>query len=113
VRTIWESYVGWFQLRSTTELYADDPLEASAELVDLAGADAVVARARAQLEGGAPVVAIHMAEAVLVRHPDHAGAAGVMVDAHRVLLTAGGDVNFWESGWLRHQLDNWQSVLER
>ncbi len=104
VRTIWESYIGWFHLRSTTELYADDPLNAAAELVDLAGAEAVTARARAKLDAGSPVLAIHLAEAVLARHPDDKAALAVMADAHEALLEAGGDTNFWESGWLRHQL---------
>jgi alkyl sulfatase BDS1-like metallo-beta-lactamase superfamily hydrolase len=108
VRTIWETYMGWFRLRSTTELY---PLEASAawaEVVDLVGPDAVVARARAKLDGGDPVVAVHLAEAVLRHQPDHAGALEVMVEAHDALLDAGGDVSFWESGWLRHQRERWR-----
>ena len=46
VRTIWETYMGWFHLRSTTELYPLEPAAAFAELVELAGPDAVVERAR-------------------------------------------------------------------
>jgi len=109
VRTIWETYVGWFTLRSTTELYPVDPVAAWTELVDLVGADAVVTRARAKLVVDEPVVAIHLAEAVLRHQPGHAGAIDVMIDAHRALLDGGGDVSFWESGWLRHQLANWES----
>ena len=109
VRTIWETYMGWFTLRSTTELYAVDPAAAWAELVDLVGADAVVARARTKLAAADPVVAIHLAEAVLCRQPDHGGAVDVMIDAHHALLDGGGDVSFWESGWLRHQLGQWES----
>jgi len=105
VRTIWESYVGWFHLRSTTELYPHDPLDAAAELASLAGTEAVITRARAHLDAGAPVLAIHLAEAVLARHPDDAAARAVTADAHRALLAAGGDTNFWESGWLRDQLN--------
>jgi hypothetical protein len=33
-----------------------------------------------------------------------------MIDAHQALLDAGGDVSFWESGWLRHQMDRWRIV---
>jgi alkyl sulfatase BDS1-like metallo-beta-lactamase superfamily hydrolase len=109
VRTIWETYVGWFTLRSTTELYPVEPATAWAEIVDLVGADAVVTRAGAKLATGDPVVAIHLAEAVLGRQPGHAGAVGIMIDAHRALLDGGGDVSFWESGWLRHQLARWES----
>ena len=108
VRTIWESYMGWFHLRSTTELYPLEPAAAFAELVDLAGTDAVVDRARALVSGGEPVAAVHLAEAVLWRRPDHAGAVDVMVDAHHALLDAGGDVSFWENGWLVRQLERWR-----
>ena len=108
VRTIWETYMGWFHLRSTTELYPLEPVAAFAELVDLAGPDAVVGRARAQLAAGEPVAAVHLAEAVLHHRPDHAGAVEVMIDAHQALLDAGGDVSFWESGWLRHQIERWR-----
>jgi len=108
VRTIWETYMGWFRLRSTTELYPVESTAACAELVDLAGADAVVGRARAQLAAAEPVVAIHLVEAVLRREPAHGGALEVMIDAHQVLLDGGGDGNFWESGWLRHQVERWR-----
>jgi alkyl sulfatase BDS1-like metallo-beta-lactamase superfamily hydrolase len=109
VRTIWESYMGWFTLRSTTELYPTEPSAVMAELVDLVGPDAVVARARDDLASGEPVAAIHLVEAVLRHTPTHPGAVDVMVDAHRALLQAGGDISFWESGWLRHQLAHWES----
>src|SRR5207247_3766583 len=36
VRTIFEAYTGWFQRRATSELYADAPDAASADLVELA-----------------------------------------------------------------------------
>jgi glyoxylase-like metal-dependent hydrolase (beta-lactamase superfamily II) len=109
VRTIWETYVGWFHLRSTTELYPVDPVEAFADLVDLAGPDAVAARARIRL-ADEPVAAIHLAEAVLLHHSDHVEAIEVMIDAHEALIEVGGDVSFWESGWLRRQLQHWRQV---
>ena len=109
VRTIWETYMGWFKLRSTTELYPVEPATAFAELVDLAGADAVVARARAKLAAAEPVAAIHLVEAVLCHQPAHGDAVDVLIDAHQALLDGGGDVSFWESGWLRHQLEHLRS----
>jgi len=108
VRTIWETYMGWFRLNSTTELYPVEPAAAFAELVDLVGADAVVGRARAKLGAADPVVAIYLVEAVLRREPAHGGALGVMIDAHQALLDRGGHGNFWESGWLGHQLEQWR-----
>src|ERR1019366_9141046 len=37
VRTIWQTYVGWFKLGSTTELYPDQQLEARALLAEALG----------------------------------------------------------------------------
>jgi len=112
VRTIFEAYTGWFQRRGTAELYARDPQQALVELVELAGAEAVTERARARLAGGEPVAAIQLAEAVLAREACDRGAARVLVDAHRALLSAGGDANFWEGGWLRHQIARWSAVAD-
>jgi alkyl sulfatase BDS1-like metallo-beta-lactamase superfamily hydrolase len=104
VRTIWEIYVGWFKLQSTTEIYPDQRVEALAELVGLAGPDAAAERARACLAHGDAVLAVHLAEGVLAASPEHAGARSVMVDAHQHLLDAGGSDNLWENGWLREQI---------
>lgn len=49
VRTIWEAYMGWFHLRSTTELYPLSATEVLADLVDLVGPEVALERARAQL----------------------------------------------------------------
>ena len=64
VRAIWENYSGWFHHRSTTELYPVGPDAVSADLVELAGADALIDRARAHLAAGRPLEAIHLAELV-------------------------------------------------
>ena len=52
-------------------------------------------------------VAIHHGQ------PEHAEAAGLAVDAHQALLDAGGEQNFWESGWLHHQLERLRQVAKR
>ncbi len=102
VRGIWENYVGWFHHLSTTELYAPPPASIYPDLVELAGAEKVVERARARLAGGDPVEAIHLAEAVLSTEPRNRGALGVYRDAHGVLEAA--SENFWEMSWLREQI---------
>jgi glyoxylase-like metal-dependent hydrolase (beta-lactamase superfamily II) len=110
VRTIWETYMGWFHQRSSTDLYAQRPVEAMAELVDMLGEDVVCGRARMLLAAGRAVEAVHLAEAVLHRDGGSRAAAAVMADAHQHLLDTGGDVSFWESGWLRFQRDRWAGV---
>lgn len=99
VRAIWENYSGWFHHRSTTELYPVGFDAVAADVVELAGADALVDRARAHLDAGRPLQAIHLAELV---PRDHAGARDVLKAAHERLLA--GSTNFWESAWLRRQL---------
>jgi len=102
VRAIWENYSGWFHHRSTTELYPVGAEAVSADLVELAGADAVVARARAHLQAGRPVQAVHLAEIVTHVEPQHPGARVALRAAHEALLAD--SVNFWETAWLTTQI---------
>lgn len=110
VRTLWETYVGWFKLQSTTELYPDPNGAALAELVDALGADAALDRAEAALARGDAVVAIRLGEAVAGVAPDDERLRAVMAGAHRYLLDHGGDVSFWEDGWLRTELARWEQA---
>ncbi|WP_156690392.1 MBL fold metallo-hydrolase [Mycobacterium sp. Marseille-P9652] len=99
VRAIWENYSGWFHHSSTTELYPVGLDAVAADIAELAGADALVERARAHLDAGRPLHAIHLAELVA---PDHDGARGVLRAAHERLLA--GSANFWETAWLTQQV---------
>jgi alkyl sulfatase BDS1-like metallo-beta-lactamase superfamily hydrolase len=108
VRTLWESYVGWFKLLSTTELYPDSSGAALAELIAAAGTAASLARAEAALARGDAVVAIRLGEGLAAVIPDEPRVRALMVDAHRYLLDRGGDVSFWERGWLLDQIKRWE-----
>jgi len=103
VRAVWENYAGWFHHRSTTELYPVGPQSVSADLLDLAGAEAVIVRARALLTHGEPLRAIHLAEIVSTVEPDNQDAKAVLKTAHEQLLED--SINFWESAWLRRQIE--------
>jgi alkyl sulfatase BDS1-like metallo-beta-lactamase superfamily hydrolase len=103
VRAIWETYVGWFHHQSTTELY-DVPAHAVAgDVVNAAGASSLVAAARGRLDAGEAPAALHLTDIVLAADPDDAQARAVAIDAHQLLLAA--STNFWETAWLRLQLD--------
>ncbi|HUO38701.1 MAG TPA: alkyl sulfatase dimerization domain-containing protein [Mycobacterium sp.] len=102
VRAIWENYAGWFHHRSTTELYPVGPEAISGDLVELAGSEAIVGRARAALGRGDAVRAKSLAEIVHHVEPHHQGARQVLVAAHEHLLAA--STNFWETAWLRKQI---------
>jgi glyoxylase-like metal-dependent hydrolase (beta-lactamase superfamily II) len=112
VRTLWESYVGWFKLESTTELYPDRAGRALAELAEAAGGEATLDRAEAALDRGEAPLAIHLGEAVLATatatDTETTRARAVLAAAHRHLLDNGGAESFWEHGWLHDQLARWE-----
>lgn len=105
VRAIWENYSGWFHHNSTTELYPIGADAVSADLVELAGAEALTERAGAHLAGGRPLQAIHLAELVTHTTPEDPAARAVLKAAHEQLLA--GSVNFWESAWLTKQIERY------
>ena len=109
VRTLWESYVGWFKLRSTTGLYPDASASVLSELIEATGTDLALDRAVAALERGDAVVAIGIGEAVAAVSPDDERLRALMAGAHRQLLERGGAANFWENGWLRTELARWET----
>lgn len=110
VRTMWESYVGWFKLQSTTELYPDCSSAALGELVAAVGTEVVLERAEAALGRGEAALAIRLGEAAAAADPDGPRLRALMAGAHRYLLGHGGDVSFWENGWLHHQLERWEGA---
>ena len=104
VRAIWEMYAGWFQHRSTTELYGVAPQSIAGDVVHVAGADALVEAARAHTAGGRPVQALHLTDLVLATEPGHASAREVAIDAHEALLAD--TENFWKKAWLTKSIND-------
>ena len=111
VRTIWESYMGWFKADATSDLYATRPREIYPELIGLAGLAAVVARGRERLAAGDAEAAMLIAEAALAFDGGDHAALGLALDANRALLDRSGGVNFWESGWLRSEIARLERLL--
>ena len=108
IRAIWEHYAGWFKHESTTELYAVPQRAIHADLVELAGADALVERARAKAEAGQREAALHLLDIVRSAEPDHEAARALCVEIHESLLEDARSFrstgNFWLEGWLEQQL---------
>ena len=110
VRAIWESYAGWFHHSSTTELYDVPARAVHDDLAELAGGpEAIAERARAKLEAGEPVKAVHLAEVALAAAPTNAAALEVMIAAHEKLEAE--SENFWLTQWLRKQLADYRTTL--
>ena len=105
VRGIWEAYTGWFKLESSAELYGVSPASVHPEVVAMAGGPAAIAaRARARLEAGQPVEALHLLDMALAAEPGNVAALEVRTVALEALLERGGGVNHYETMWLKHRL---------
>jgi alkyl sulfatase BDS1-like metallo-beta-lactamase superfamily hydrolase len=105
VRAIWEEHMGWFRFESSTELYHVPPQAVFGDLIELAGGDApVLARARAHLDGGRPLHALHLAEAVSATSTDHREALAIQLAANQAILAAAGRENFSEVRWLESEI---------
>lgn len=103
VRAIWEMYVGWFQHRSTTELYGVRPDAVAADVVSAAGADALLDAARAHLVDGRAVQALQLTDLVLSAEPANGAAREVAIAAHEALLAD--TENFWQKAWLTNSIN--------
>jgi alkyl sulfatase BDS1-like metallo-beta-lactamase superfamily hydrolase len=112
IRTIWETYMGWFKGQATSELYPTQPRDIYADLVQLAGVDAVVARGREKIAAGDHEAANLLAEAALQSDAKNRGALQLALDAHRGLLAQTGGSNFWEAGWLKTQIEKFEGLLK-
>lgn len=102
VRAIWEHYAGWFHHASTTELYSVPQKEIHRDLVELAGSEALVARAREKHAAGKWEEALHLLDIVRSSEPDMPSARALAIEVHEVLRTH--TDNFWLSGWLENQV---------
>jgi len=111
VRAIFEEYAGWFHYRSTTELYPVPQEAVYPDLVALAGAEALVRRAREHSDAGRPVEALHLTDMVLSEAPAEADALEVRVGALELLLERSGAENFSEVQWLRGRLAETRKAL--
>ena len=107
VRAIWENYAGWFHHQSTTELYAVPQSHVYEDLLELAGADALIDRAQRYHDDGHLEHALHLLDIVLHASStsDEHGvqrATDLAITIHRALLEQAD--NFWLNGWLEHQI---------
>lgn len=103
VRAIWEMYAGWFQHRSTTELYGVAPHAIAADVVEAAGSDALVTAACAHTAAGRAVQALHLTDLVLSVDPAHPAARETAAAAHEALFADA--ENFWEKAWLTKSIN--------
>lgn len=113
VKTIWEEYAGWFHYEDgTTELYGVPRAAVDADLVELAGADALAVRAQAHVEAGRPLEALHLTAILLGADPTDRAALQVKKAASEHLLVASGSTNLSETMWLKSEIADAARKLE-
>lgn len=105
VRAIWDENAGWFHYEDgTTGLYGVPRTAVDADLAELAGPSALVARAKAHVAAGKPLEALHLVDIALAAEPASADALGVRKAAlERVAATAAGS-NLSETMWLKAEI---------
>jgi alkyl sulfatase BDS1-like metallo-beta-lactamase superfamily hydrolase len=104
VEAIWYGYGGWFEYRSTTELYGMPVHETYREVAALAGAAVLGARALALARDGRALEAIHLAEIAMAAEPEEPQALEAYALAHELLLAAAPSRNRWYQFWLKGEL---------
>jgi alkyl sulfatase BDS1-like metallo-beta-lactamase superfamily hydrolase len=113
VRAIWEENSGWFHYDSTTSLYGVPRSAVNADLAELAGgASRLAGRARAHLQAGRPLEAIHLLDIALGAEPGNRDALAVSRDAHKLLLERSGGTNLSETMWLKAEIAIAEAGLE-
>ena len=113
VKTIWDEYAGWFHYEDgTTELYHVPRSAVNADLVELTGGAAVLARrAKVHVEAGRPLEAIHLLDIALGVEPAHSDALVVKKAALEALLAASGSKNLSETMWLKSEIAETEARL--
>jgi alkyl sulfatase BDS1-like metallo-beta-lactamase superfamily hydrolase len=112
VRAVWEEYVGWFKAETLTELYAVPQRAIWPELVELAGGvDVLAARARAHVDAGEPVEALHYTDIALGVDPGHGGAREAKIAAMELLLERSNQEAYDEARLLELEIQRERAAL--
>ncbi|MFP6640233.1 MAG: alkyl sulfatase dimerization domain-containing protein, partial [Myxococcota bacterium] len=115
VRSLWETYTGWFDFESTTGLYPVPARQIYPDLVAAAGGvDPILTRARARLEAGQPVQALHLVEVAEASEPNEKKVLLLKKRALEVLRNraVAGKLNFYEVSWLDARLKEVNQSLD-
>lgn len=105
VRSIWEENAGWFHYADgTTALYGVPRSAVDADLAELAGIDPLIARAKAHLDAGRALEALHLVDVALAG-TEHGGAALLVRKAAlERLADAAVTQNLSETMWLKAEI---------
>jgi glyoxylase-like metal-dependent hydrolase (beta-lactamase superfamily II) len=113
VKSVWREYSGWFHYEDgTTELYGVPRSSVYGDIAELAGGAAKLAeRARAKLDAGKPLEALHLTDIALGAAPNERSALEVKKQACQLLLEQSGGQNLSETMWLRSEIAEAEQTL--
>ena len=113
VKSIWEYYATWFHFDKTTELYNVRAETVYADIVELAGSDALTRKAQSYLAEDNPLKALHLIDIVLEADEAHELALLTRKAALQSLLSKAenGDKNSYEIYWLNYRIRDTQARL--
>ena len=113
VKSIWEYYATWFHFESTTELYHVTAREVYADVADIAGTDALVARAVQYRGSNQCLRALHLLEMALAPDPGNAAALAEETACLELLLEEARVLNnSYEVMWLEAAIAKNQDAAE-
>lgn len=106
VKSIWEYYATWFHFDDTTELYHVPEKTVYADITELAGVEALTAKAKSYAENGDPLKALHLTKVVLETKPNDQVTLNVKKTALTQLLSEAksGTKNSYEIYWLNYRI---------
>jgi alkyl sulfatase BDS1-like metallo-beta-lactamase superfamily hydrolase len=108
VRGIYDGYAGWFDLNPAT-MYETPPQSVYADIVKIAGSEALTQQAQSRLDAGQAVESLHLTEVVLKSEPANRGALTVRLKALELLIQRCRNSN--ERGWLDYSLKSTREKL--
>ncbi len=108
VRGIWQEYVGWFDENPAT-MYDLPASCIDADLVELAGSEAIVKKAEEHFNKKEYVQVLHLTDVLLHFDPNHQSANEIRIKALQALQA--GSRNFIEGIWLRHGIRSAESNI--
>ena len=112
VKSIWEYYMTWFHFDKTTELYHVPRDAVNADLLEMAGADALIKRARGYMDGAKPLEALHLLDVLGETSDDE---ALILREAALEMLKQDAETttnNSYEIYWLDYKLRDVRAKLE-
>lgn len=113
VRSIWEYYATWFHFDSITELYPVPARSMYADLAQLAGVEALVAKAQEYADADRPIEALHLLEVATAGAPADRAALELRLQTLEGMLQSAIDGlgNNYEKDYLRQQIAQTRDAL--